>query len=172
MLHEYPEIPAILQALSSLYEQIDLRVKRLVEIHARRLRCRRGCADCCVDDISVNEAEALNIRHFYADLLSEKKPHPEGVCAFFSGDNSCRIYDRRPYICRTQGLPLFWLEEKEGKTMALRDICPKNEKGIPIEQLHETECWRIGSVELELAKLQCMIRKGPMRRVKLRNLFH
>jgi Fe-S-cluster containining protein len=165
------DIHAISESLSLLYDRIDRQVNRIVKIHAGRLHCCRGCVDCCIDDISINEAEAMTIRHHYADLLKNKKPHPRGACAFLDGDNSCRIYERRPYVCRTQGLPLHWIEEKGGKMVALRDICPRNEKGTPIEKLPEDDCWKIGPVETELAKLQNIISKGLMRRVKLREMF-
>jgi uncharacterized protein len=161
----------ILQSLSYLYEKLNARVTYLSEIHANRLHCSLGCADCCIDDISVSEVEALNIRQHYGDLLSKKSPHPKGACAFLSEDNSCRIYERRPYVCRTQGLPLHWIEEEDGKTIAFRDICPQNESGTPIEELPEKECWKIGPVEEELSKLQIAITKGTIKRVKLRDLF-
>jgi uncharacterized protein len=161
----------ILQSLSYLYEKLDARVTHLSEIHATRLKCGVGCADCCIDDVSVSEVEALNIRQYYGDLLREKSPHPKGACAFLSEDNSCRIYERRPYVCRTQGLPLHWIEEQDGKAMAFRDICPHNEGGTPIEELPENECWKIGPVEEELAKMNIAITHDVTKRVKLRDLF-
>jgi uncharacterized protein len=171
MLHKKSDHSSALQSLSRLYREIDGHIARLAKIHAGRMRCRPGCADCCVDDISVNEAEALNIRRSFTDLLYKELPHPEGACAFLSGDKTCRIYPMRPYVCRTQGLPLHWIEEHDGKTTAMRDICPLNEHGTPVEELPENECWRIGPVEEELALLQNKISNGTMRRVKLRELF-
>jgi uncharacterized protein len=165
------ETPEILKSLSRLYEEIDARVNRLLKIHDHRLQCRPGCSDCCMDDISVNEVEANNIKYHYGDLLKKALPHHEGTCAFLADDHSCRIYDQRPYVCRTQGLPLHWIEEQGGKIVALRDICPRNESGTPIEQLLENQCWEIGPIEEELAKLQNVLRNGIMKRVKLRDLF-
>jgi uncharacterized protein len=166
-----PDSPELLESLSRLYERIDARATHLLNIHANRLHCGLGCADCCIDDISVSEVEVLNIQHYCGDLLRKIKPHPEGACAFLAHDNSCRIYKWRPYVCRTQGLPLHWLEEEGGKTIAFRDICPHNESGAPIEELPENECWKIGPVEEELAKLQIVITKGTIKRVRLRDLF-
>jgi Fe-S-cluster containining protein len=161
----------ILQSLSYLYDRIDARVNHLSIIHIDRLHCGPGCSDCCIDGITVNEVEALNIRHHYSDLLSKTSPHPEGACAFLANDHTCRIYDKRPYVCRTQGLPLHWIEERDGKTIAFRDICPHNDNGIPVEQLPEDQCWKIGPVEEELARLQNILTSGIIKRVKLRDLF-
>jgi uncharacterized protein len=166
-----PDLNSILISLSRLYDKIDKQSHVLSTIHAGRLRCRPGCADCCVDDITVNEAEAFNIRHALTGLLKKEPPHPPGACAFLSDNKTCRIYTQRPYVCRTQGLPLHWIEELDGRTFAMRDICPLNDDDVPIEQLPEKECWRIGPYEEELAKLQNIVGKGEMRRVKLRDLF-
>ncbi len=166
------KIPEILQSLCSLYDQIDREANRLAAVHAGRLHCRPGCVDCCIDGISINEVEALNIRHFFGDVVNKGTPHPDGACAFLDRSNKCRIYDQRPYVCRTQGLPLHWIEERDGKTVALRDICRLNDQGKPIEQLPENECWEIGPIEEELAKLQIAYNKGLMKRVQLRELFH
>jgi hypothetical protein len=166
-----PNTPEILASLSRLYEKIDARINHLSKIHAGRLRCAQGCSECCMDDISVNEVEAANIRLHYAELLRNELPHPVGACAFLSDDNACRIYGKRPYVCRSEGFPLQWAEERRGKVIVLRDICPHNDGGAPIEKLPPNECWEIGPVELELAKLQNEFGNGLMNRVKLRELF-
>ncbi|MGB7568294.1 MAG: YkgJ family cysteine cluster protein, partial [Chitinivibrionales bacterium] len=98
----------ILRRLGNLHKAIDQLVDRLSLMHDSRLRCKRGCYDCCVDDVSVFEIEALNIRHFNEALLKTGIPHPKGLCAFLDNKGACRIYEHRPYVCRTQGLPLHW----------------------------------------------------------------
>jgi Fe-S-cluster containining protein len=116
--------------------------------------------------------EADNIRFHYAALFKESIPHAAGACAFLNEQGACRIYDCRPYVCRTQGLPLHWIEHDEnGRSVALRDICPLNEKGVAVESLPKEECWRIGPAEEVLAKLQYGAYKGSLTRVKLRELF-
>jgi uncharacterized protein len=171
MSHPHRELPEIIQLLRSLYREVDKEIKRLLGLHRTPLQCRPGCAECCMDGISVNAVEAENIRYFCGSLLREKAPHPEGTCAFLDSENQCRIYEHRPYVCRTQGLPLHWLEDREGTTIAMRDICPINDRGTPIEQLPETHCWKIGWAEEELAKLQYAFKKELTARVALRSLF-
>jgi uncharacterized protein len=168
MLQKFPQI---LQSLSLLYLEIDKEATRLSQIHASRLCCRPGCAECCMDGISVNEVEAENIRRFFPRLLKDELPHSEGACAFLDEKNKCRIYAARPYVCRTQGLPLHWVENQEGQNRAFRDICPQNDQGALLEELSENQCWKIGWVEEALAKLQHAFNKGSMTRINLRDLF-
>lgn len=162
----------ILRRIGNLHKAIDQVVDRLSIMHDSRLRCKKGCHDCCIDDLSVFEIEALNIRHFNEALLKTEIPHPKGLCAFLDNNGACRIYNQRPYVCRTQGLPLHWIEEREnGTEVAMRDICPINNPGTPVENLPEDLCWKIGPFEEQLARLQYDLDKGETRRVKLRDLF-
>lgn len=125
-----------------------------------------------MDGLTVFEVEAENIRCYHADLLAEGAPHPEGACAFLDEAGACRIYEHRPYVCRTQGLPLRWIEERsDGNLVELRDICPLNANGPPVEALPAEECWSIGPFEERLAKLQATADGGKLRRVALRSLF-
>ncbi|MBI3798314.1 MAG: YkgJ family cysteine cluster protein, partial [Deltaproteobacteria bacterium] len=99
-------------------------------------------------------------------------PHTEGACAFLNEEGACRIYAHRPYVCRTQGLPLRWIEEREdGSVSEMRDICPLNERGEPLENLAEEACWSIGPFEGRLARLQAAAGNGEMQRIALRDLF-
>lgn len=161
-----------MSGLRLLYADVGREAARLETVHAERLRCRRGCADCCVDRITVFEVEAQRIRHGHAGLLANGRPAPEGRCAFLDEDGACRIYDDRPYVCRTQGLPLRWLEQADdGTTVEYRDICPLNEQGPALERLPVEDCWTIGDFEGRLAELQRVAGDGTMRRVALRSLF-
>ena len=157
-----------LEALRRVHGAVDARAAQLAALHGARLHCRRGCCACCVDGISVFAIEAERIRAHHADLLALGEPHAPGACAFLDGAGACRIYEDRPYVCRTQGLPLRWIDEE--RRAELRDICPLNEAGEPIEQLPEKSCWTLGEVEAQLAKLQRSFgRDGE--RTSLRALF-
>jgi hypothetical protein len=75
-------------------------------------------------------------------------------------------------VCRTEGLPLRWIEQyPDGTTAELRDICPLNDPGPPIEALPERECWAIGPFEETLARLQARVDGGAPYRILLRSLF-
>jgi Fe-S-cluster containining protein len=134
--------------------ELDGNTRRLSVLHQARLACKRGCSTCCVDDLSVFEVEAAPIRRRFAALLANGAPHSEGGCAFLDASGGCRIYAERPYVCRTQGLPLRWLEDQGGQTVEHRDICPKNETDQAIEELSEVDCFTLGPFEEGLARLQ------------------
>jgi hypothetical protein len=161
-----------LDLLADLHREVDQRATELAGRHVERLACRKGCADCCVDELTCFDVEAENIRRGHADLLEHGTPHPPGRCAFLDGEGACRIYESRPYVCRTQGLPLRWLDEDDdGEPVEYRDICPKNEGGPPLETLAEKDCWTIGPYETGLQRLQSAQDGGVGQRVQLRDLF-
>ena len=144
--------------LQQLYGRVDKEAARLHVLHGQRLTCRRGCAACCIDDLAVAAVEAENIGAHHRQLLQHGIPHAPGMCAFLDGEGACRIYAHRPYVCRSQGLPLRWTDQDDaGRTVELRDICPLNETGPPIETLPAESCWSIGWAEGALAQLQSCV---------------
>ena len=163
---------AILEKLKVLHHEVDLVSKRLFDIHRDRVQCARGCFDCCIDDITIFEIEAEQIRREAAHLLDTATPHTPGRCAFLSEDGACRIHHVRPYVCRTQGLPLLWIGAAEdGSLSELREICELNEDGRPIEELSRRDCWTLGPFEDRLDGLQRSLDGGRGRRIRMRDLF-
>ena len=148
--------------IDPLHQEVDRRAAALAARHAAKMACARGCSGCCVDDLTVFDVEAERIRRGAAALLASGTPHPPGRCAFLGSEGECRIYALRPYVCRTQGLPLRWLDHDA--QVEYRDICELND--IPVETLDPSECWTIGEVEERLAHMQ-----GDGTRTALRSLF-
>lgn len=167
-----PDWDEILSTLTQVYSRLAPLTAHLDEVHAERLHCRSGCYSCCVDDITVFEVEAENIRRNHAELLSSGTPHASGACAFLDEQGACRIYDHRPYVCRTQGYPLRWLDEDEdGQVVEMRDICPLNDGNEPVEAIAAEDCWTLGPFEDFLRDLQSTADGGKMTRTLLRDLF-
>jgi len=162
-----------LAELALFRAEVDARTARLAAQHAQRLSCKRGCSGCCIDDISVFEVEAEAIRRAHGELLKRGAPHPAGACAFLDAEGACRIYEERPYVCRTHGLPLSWIEERAApaEPVELRDVCPLNERGAPLGELAPDELWRIGPFEERLGAIQEQFSGGTRTRVRLRALF-
>lgn len=160
------------QELLALHEEIDRQAAQTAELFGLPLRCRLGCAGCCVDGLAVLEIEADRIRRNHPDLLSAGDPHPKGSSAFLDGEGARRIYDDRPYVCRAKGLTLRWFDETpSGETVEMRDICPLNDPGEELGTIDEGGYWSIGPLEGRLAELQYRIGGDRMRRIVLRTLF-
>lgn len=158
------------RALTALHLEVHGRAQALAAQHGERLQCKKGCSSCCVDDLTVFEVEAERIRRAYPQVLAHQAAHPPGGCAFLDSAGACRVYEARPYVCRTQGLPLRWSDEDEPEA-EFRDICHLNEPhGPPLVELPEEQCWTLGDYEGQLATLQVRWTGAPQR-VGLRELF-
>lgn len=163
----------LLKAIATLHEQVSSAASKLSQPGGATLNCRAGCNACCIDGLSVSWVEAELIRTMAAEVLAGE-PHPPGACAFLTPDGLCSIYEFRPQVCRTQGLPLQWLEADGDQQLVYRDICPLNEDLVDLQTLPEHECWHIGAVEERLALLNGLAERAGFsdgRRVKLRELF-
>ena len=169
MPDEDPQDP--LRAVEALHARVDREAARLAAHHAERLTCHRGCSGCCQDGLTVFEVEAERLRRGAPEVLAGE-PGPEGGCAFLDEAGACRVYALRPFVCRTQGLPLRWfLEDEEGELVEERGICELNAEGPPLEELDDDRIWTLGTVELELGRLQRKATPGQEPRVALRSLF-
>lgn len=163
----------VLRDLLDLHEEIDIEADALAKIHSERLQCRRGCTACCLDGLTLTRVEAERIRRAHPELLQKGEPHPVGGCAFLDEQGGCRVYRDRPYVCRSQGLPLRIIMENEaGEIEERRDICPLNlEGGPPLESLDEDDCWLVGPFELRLGQLDDRLVGADRERIAMRDLF-
>jgi hypothetical protein len=144
--------------------------------HADRLQCQRGCSACCADDLTVFDVEAERVRRAVTTSLSGATAHAAGGCAFLDPQGACRIYEARPYVCRTQGLPLRWLDASAhdpDQVEEYRDICPLNiVDGQPLALMPADQMWAIGPFEAKLGELQAAFDPdAPLGRTPLRALF-
>ena len=163
---------AALEKLLQLHAEVDGDAENLARRHGSRLQCRKGCSPCCLDHLTVFAVEAERIRQEQGTLLRTGSAHPVGACAFLDETGACRIYASRPYVCRTQGLPLLAYEEtQEGELLEIRDICELNRPGPALASLEEEDFWLLGRVELELSRLQREFSGGDEERVSLRSLW-
>jgi hypothetical protein len=174
------------QALSwirQMHALVDGIAAETASPHGDRLACKRGCSGCCVDDLTVFDVEAERIRQEHSELLANSAPHPLGACAFLDDEGACRIYDSRPYVCRTQGLPLRWLVQappegggtengtEEAGITECRDVCPVHADAIgPLGDIPADACWTLGPFEDRLAAVQ-EATTGSQGRIQLRALF-
>lgn len=144
----------VLDALRTRHEEIDAAAGDRARALGEQWRCALGCADCCRDGLRGFSVEALRICTDFAERLAAWEPHPPGKCALLDARGACRVYGSRPYVCRTRGLALAWVEEGPEGPVEWRDICPINEKGPAVAALPPEALWRIGPAEGKLAEIE------------------
>jgi len=94
-----------------LVAKIDGFFARVTTRHGDDMQCSTGCSDCCHVRLSVTRAEAEAIRTLVAGMPSEQRralavETSAEVCAALGPDGRCRIYEARPFVCRTHGAPI------------------------------------------------------------------
>lgn len=161
----------ILETLQKFYSTLDSHIHAIEEKNKSRINCKKGCFSCCKDDLEVFGIEAANIKINHREFLSNEKSYTIGMCAFLNEEGACRIYESRPFVCRTHGVPISYLQNDEEGEFELRDICPLNEEGEALENLTTEKIFQNNLWEEKLAMLQLLADKGEMEREKLRELF-
>lgn len=101
------------------YEGFAKRVTPFSEAASRRedVQCARGCSSCCVAGLSVCAVEASRLRRAMDGLSTSVRKTVRSQAAdknrtqcVLLVDDACAVYDARPMVCRTQGLPLAYEE--------------------------------------------------------------
>jgi uncharacterized protein len=149
-------------------EQVDQLSTRLTARYHAHLNCRAGCSSCCHHHLSVFPVEAANIRaaieslpdetqrllHRQAAAINERAARGETVACPLQLNERCAIYEARPVICRTQGLPLLY-EAEDGNQEV--DFCPLNfTSDEAIESLDENHLVSLNDLNLKLAAVNLL----------------
>lgn len=104
-----------------LLARLDNFGRQLQQRLGAHIACAPGCADCCGQVLEI-----MPVEFYYLQSAARQKPPNAGSEAgsacpiLYRG--LCALYDHRPVICRTHGLPL--LLEEEGRHWV--DCCKKN----------------------------------------------
>jgi len=111
-------------SLVELRSKVDDFMMRVQSQYPRDMACQAGCSSCCQGGLSAFPVEAGPMMTAVESLPRElrevvrEQSQNEAHCPFLVNEN-CVIYDQRPVICRTQGLPLLL---EDGSV----DSCPLN----------------------------------------------
>ena len=118
-----------IQDYHQLLTALDAETARIGALHTAALSCGPGCASCC-QAFSVLAIEAACIREAIDALPAASREHLARTLAENPDrcplliDGLCSVYTTRPVICRTQGLPLAYVdEEREAIEVS---ACPLN----------------------------------------------
>lgn len=116
-----PPVPInIREKYDSLVLDLDRLIVRLSQRLQSFINCAPGCSPCC-REFSVLPLEAALIAGSTAAVL--KPISDAGHCPLLD-DNRCSIYPQRPLICRTQGLPIGYIDEATEQIEV--SACPLN----------------------------------------------
>lgn len=165
--------------LKQLHQKISEHHQKVENNHPQSMSCKNGCSRCCYVDLSIFAVEAQLIKDWFQSLEPKKKEEiklswnkerttmenffgKEVLACSFLKDESCTIYEARPVICRTQGLPLKF---SEGEEITV-DACPLN---FVNEELELDDCLDLERLNLILATLQRSFGKGE--RIMLSDLL-
>ena len=116
-----------IEGYRNLRLRIDEEIRRLEELHSTDITCHPGCASCCVN-LTVFPIE------FFAILEDLKKTHmiqtdllfDESALCGFLHEGLCQIYQFRPIICRTHGLPILFLNDSQEEPAWEVSFCELN----------------------------------------------
>jgi hypothetical protein len=103
-----------------LVGKIDGFFDRVMARHGAEMQCAAGCSACCHQRLTVTAVEAAAIEAWAARRAPEERAAiaaaaaaaGEDVCSALDEDGRCRIYDARPLVCRSHGVPVRLKRER------------------------------------------------------------
>ena len=140
--------------ISHLYQtlvaQIEALCSHINKIHGESIVCRAGCDECCVN-FTIGACEFAALKEKVLTLPECSGNKERGSCFFLNG-GLCSIYEFRPVICRTHGLPVRFADENGNTEYS---SCGKNSVII----MNETNTIDIDSINEKLAILNMLAMK-------------
>ena len=122
-----------LDEYDAVVAKVDAAVAHSSRLAADQISCRAGCDSCCVAGLTVFPVEAASLQRFLDAHVPAFSQKGEGWCTFVAVDGRCAVYDARPLLCRTHGLPLKGLQpEKRGSLRVVAEgvsVCGLNFTG-------------------------------------------
>ncbi len=119
-----------LSGYRALVAKVDATCARIQSEYAAHIACRKGCGDCC-RNISVFPVEAAvlseAVRRLSPEVLqaARQRALEQAEACPLLNDGACLVYNARPIICRTHGMPIL-VPDEDGRI----DACPKNFRNL------------------------------------------
>lgn len=104
MLEKYRELAA----------KIDGFFARVAARHGAEMQCAAGCSACCRQRLTITGVEAAAIVAWArtrpaaerAAIAAAAASGAADACSALGPDGRCRIYEARPLVCRSHGVPV------------------------------------------------------------------
>ena len=160
----------------ALRQQVDELCDKFTDMHRSQLSCKKGCDSCC-ESLRIFPVEYYSIQQ---ELAGKKIPpikwhHRYSKKCRFLVNSACAIYDSRPIICRTQGLPLLY-ENSTGTAYEL-SVCQLNFKGMSVDTFNMDNALfmppinsKLFMINHALVNSSNLAKKSPKFRIKLNTL--
>jgi len=152
---------------SDLILKVDSFVEEKMKVFEGKIKCKPGCYTCCVGGLTITKLEADAILEFLEtnNIKLPLESNHKNLCKNLDKDGRCLIYQVRPIVCRSHGVPLDY---KEG-AFKVRTVCPKNFQNEKISDLSLTDVLNMDTVNVLLGMLNKHI-YGTIERVPLEDL--
>ncbi len=111
----YQKYKDFFKEYDDIRNETDAVCRDLEKKHRPHLACKKGCDLCCMD-YSIFPVEfyailqGLKTGKFHSDDVYAECDPNEMSCIFLR-NHACTIYNLRPMICRTHGLPLLYAND-------------------------------------------------------------
>jgi Fe-S-cluster containining protein len=134
-----------------LTARVDALCKAIAATLGDKITCSAGCSSCCTS-ITIFPVEAAAMREALEKLPEQQAEEIRHYVSIHADDercplllhHHCMLYDSRPVICRTHGLPIIYTDDGHLNS----DCCPLN--------LTETETVT-GTSVVDLDKLNTLL---------------
>ena len=154
-----------------LAQQVDGFHRRVDAVWPGAMVCGKGCSLCCHRHLSVVPLEWERIARAVTSLdeatrreLQARLETAEGDprCPLLDAEGSCRVYEARPMICRSHGLPIQVGEPP------VRDVCSLNfTDGPPMEDLEADLVLDVDRLNVTLGVMSSLAGGDPRDRIEL-----
>ncbi len=138
--------------LEALRDRVYNHAQRVLLSHAAHFACRLGCTDCCQTERTVSDVEFEALARAVAALPAETRDRlrarTETTPCPLLLDGGCAVYDERPLICRSHGLPLVM----EGQ----HDVCPLNFTDLSILTLPDHDLLSVDTLTAVLVAVNAL----------------
>ena len=123
------DMPNFLDNYNQLVARIDALCETIQASLREQITCSEGCSSCCTA-ITIFPVEAAALRAALNKLPEQEadnirrhiSTHGNSERCPILLNHRCLLYQARPIICRTHGLPIIYTESDQRKS----DCCPLN----------------------------------------------
>ena len=128
----------------SFREKVDDFASGVRAEYKDQIECREQCSQCCIGGLTTTLIEAVVIgksaglrREKIHELAGLDPIRKNGNCAFLTSNELCHIYEHRPLICRTQGIPLSYPDTDSFSccSMNFTDVSPPPESALELSRM-------------------------------------